>query len=238
MNRLYDAVLFDLGNTLVSYYKTADFDPILRASIAAIGTVLGQHGRPIDIEATYAVAKTLNRENVDGRVWPLGERLSTLAGEPTGVLAEPLMNELVDAFLGPIFSTAMVDPDAAALLLRLRADGLKTAIVSNTPWGSPSSRWRVELNRLGLLDCVDEVVFCVDVGWRKPAPQPFERAMSLLRTSPERTAFVGDDVRWDVLGAKSVGIEPILITNASPGEAGLKTIRKLTELLPLISPAQ
>jgi FMN phosphatase YigB (HAD superfamily) len=62
--------------------------------------------------------------------------------------------------------------------------------------------------------------------------------MSLSRTSTERTAFVGDDLRWYVLAAKGVGIETILITNASPGEEGLKTISKPTELLPLVFPDQ
>jgi putative hydrolase of the HAD superfamily len=229
----YDAVLFDLGNTLVSYYKPDDFYPILKTSVAAIGAVAREHGRPFDVDAAYAHAKTLNRENDDGRVWPLTERLAALIGEQAGTLSEQLVNELIDAFLGPIFSTAKVDPQAIPVLEHLRASGLKTAIVSNTPWGSPSSRWLGELSRLGLLHRVDEVVLCVDVGWRKPAPQPFQRALSLLNVSPERTAFVGDDMRWDVLGARTAGIEPILI---SPSDVnGLNTIRELGELVPLIA---
>jgi putative hydrolase of the HAD superfamily len=145
------------------------------------------------------------------------------------------MNELVGAFLEPIFSTAKVDPQAIGVLEKLRASGLRTAIVSNTPWGSPSAQWRDELDRLGLLNRVDGVVFCIDVGWRKPAPQPFQRALSVLRVAPERTVFVGDDVRWDVLGARRVGIEPILISKDTIYEEGVKTIRELDELMSLIA---
>ncbi|MEO8466866.1 MAG: HAD family hydrolase [Gammaproteobacteria bacterium] len=234
-NRSYDAVLFDLGNTLVSYYKPHDFHPILKRSMAAIGAVVGEHGGSLDVDAAFEHAKTLNRERDDGRVWPLAERLSALIGE-TGVPSQQSMKKLIDAFLEPIFSTAQVDPQAIAVLEQLRASGLKTAIVSNTPWGSPAEQWRGELDRLGLLDRVDEVVFCVDVGWRKPSPQPFQRAMSLLRVSAARTVFVGDDVRWDVVGARRVGIEPILISNGTVHEEGLKTIRELDELMPLIAP--
>jgi putative hydrolase of the HAD superfamily len=237
-NRTYDAVLFDLGNTLVSYYKSDDFYPILKRSIAAICAVVSKHGRPLDVDVMYAHAKTLNRENDDGRVWPLAERLVALIGEPAGVLPQQVMNELIDVFLEPIFSTAKVDPQAIEVLEQVRASGIRTAIVSNTPWGSPSAQWRDELNRLGLLDRVDEVVFCVDVGWRKPAPQPFQRALSLLHVLSERTVFVGDDVRWDVLGARRVGIEPIVISKSTMDEEGLKTIRELGELLPPIVPVQ
>lgn len=233
-----DAVLFDLGNTLVSYYRSSDFYPILRRSVAAIGAVVREHGRSFDIDAAFGRAKTLNRENDDGRVWPLAERLIELVGEADGAVSQELIDELIDAFLEPIFSTAKLDSQALDVLRQLRSSGLKTAIVSNTPWGSPSVQWRDELARLGLLNLVDEVVFCVDVGWRKPAPEPFERALSLLQVSPERTIFVGDDVRWDVLGARRAGIEPVLISRDSVDDTGLITIRELRELVPLIAMAE
>lgn len=76
------------------------------------------------------------------------------------------------AFLKPIFDLARLDPDALPLLETLRQRGIKTAIVSNTLWGSSASMWRNELARHGLLDTVDASVFCGDIGWRKPNPAP------------------------------------------------------------------
>jgi len=52
---------------------------------------------------------------------------------------------------------------------------IKTAIVSNSPWGSSANAWRHELMRHGLLERVDAAVFCGDVGWRKPNPAAQER---------------------------------------------------------------
>ena len=75
-------------------------------------------------------------------------------------------------------------PRAVPLLEALRGHGIKTAIVSNTPWGSPAGAWRAELTRHGLLNKVDATVFCMDVGWRKPHRAPFERALSLLKWRP------------------------------------------------------
>jgi hypothetical protein len=45
-----------------------------------------------------------------------------------------------------------LDRDALPLLESIRQRGIKTAIVSNTPWGSSASVWRNELARHGLLE--------------------------------------------------------------------------------------
>ena len=41
--------------------------------------------------------------------------------------------------LGARFPELLSDPDAGSVLASLRAAGLRTAIVSNTPWGTPGN---------------------------------------------------------------------------------------------------
>jgi hypothetical protein len=55
----------------------------------------------------------------------------------------------------------IVEGDRADWVRRRKAlwRGIKTAIVSNTPWGSPADACRAELTRHGLLDKVDAMVF-------------------------------------------------------------------------------
>jgi HAD superfamily hydrolase (TIGR01662 family) len=122
--------------------------------------------------------------------------------------------------IGDFWVLEAADLDEA--LESLRDLGIKTAIVSNTSWGSPASEWRQELARHGLLDRVDATVFCVDVGWRKPHPAPFERALTLLDVIAGEALFVGDDHRCDVLGAKNAGMRPVLLephpTNSLPDD--------------------
>jgi haloacid dehalogenase-like hydrolase len=133
------AVLFDLGDTLVSYYRPAEFEPVLRRSLAAMTAVLHElpgKRRTFDAEALLERAKAFNVERDDYRVWPLGERLGQLFGLDS-VPAE-FDHRLTAAFLEPIFSIGRLDPDALEVLRQLRARGLKTAIVSNTP--SPRHR--------------------------------------------------------------------------------------------------
>jgi FMN phosphatase YigB (HAD superfamily) len=154
------AVLFDLGNTLVSYYAAADFGPILRRCMRGCSGVLGLD-TSFDEAALLQRAQALNRERPDHVVWPLSERLAHLF--PDRALDGTTCERLITAFLQPIFATAVLDPEALATLHALRAAGLRTAIVSNTPWGSPAAPWRAELARHKLLAAVDAAVFCVEV---------------------------------------------------------------------------
>jgi HAD superfamily hydrolase (TIGR01549 family) len=108
----------------------------------------------------------------------------------------------------------------------LRDGGIRSAIVSNTPWGSAVSAWRSELRRHGLLGAVDATAFCVGAGFRKPHPAPIRRALEALDVSPPDAIFVGDDPQWDVLGARAAGVQPPLlaparVTSSSNDDAGL-----------------
>lgn len=168
-------------------------------------------------------ALLLNREQSDYAVRPLASRLHELFGADES-LDEASAWALGTAFLKPIFAMARPDPQAVPLLEALRSRGIKTAIVSNTPWGSPADAWRAELTRHGLLDKVDAAVFCMDVGWRKPHRAPFDRALSLLEVAPADALFVGDDHRWDIVGAQNAGLRPVLLESVVLE----KTYRRIT----------
>jgi putative hydrolase of the HAD superfamily len=230
-----EAVLFDLGNTLVSYYRSADFPPVLRRCVAAAAEALPGHPTAAQLDAAFARALACNVERADGRVWPLAERLIRVF-ELEADTPAALLERLAQRFLEPVFATAKIDPDALSILKIIRELGIKSAIVSNTPWGSAAAAWRKELARLGLTGAVDAAVFCTDVGWRKPASPAFERALTLLGVRAERAWFVGDDRRWDVEGATRAGLRPILLSGEA-SDTGVTRIAKLTDLLPLLESA-
>jgi putative hydrolase of the HAD superfamily len=204
------AVLFDLGNTLVSYYTSREFPAVLRQCLQECAAVFGS-GDAIISEELFERAMALNREQPDYAVRPLEARLSELFDVGRFVDGTSVLPALAAAFMTPIFSMAKRDPAATDVLDRLRSLGIKTAIVSNTPWGSPSDMWRDELDRHDLLARVDAAVFCMDVGRRKPHRAPFDRALSLLGVAPSDALFVGDDHRWDVIGARNAGVRPVLL---------------------------
>jgi putative hydrolase of the HAD superfamily len=226
------AVLFDLGNTLAAYYYAEEFRGVLERGLRNVLDELQRRGRPgCDFDAALAAALQLNQEPKDLRVRPLAGRLATVFD-----ITEEADGELLDAlsarFLEPVFALGRRYDDALPALNHLRAAGIRTGIVSNSPWGSPPSLWRAELRRLELLDAVDINLFCGDVGWRKPAKAIFDRAAELIGVPPAECCFVGDDLRWDFEGATAAGMHPILLDRDGRHTAHAATsARELREVL-------
>ena len=149
---------------------------------------------------------------------------------PDAAQPHPLMPQMCRAFMEPIFGRSRLYADTLPTLRVLGSMGLRLAIVSNTAWGSPASLWREELHRFGLDALVETSVFCGDVGWRKPAPQVFEHALRKLGASAERCLFVGDDPRWDLAGARAVGMKALLIRRSGE-QSEDRVLRNLDGLL-------
>lgn len=229
----YDAVIFDLGNTLVAYWPREEWPQVLAEAVDAAAAWL--RGRGIDrVLATELPARVQAErgERDDGRVVPLADRLGRIFRLSREDLAGGAAMELCRRFLAPLFRRGRLYDDALPTLAALRRRGLRTGILSNSPWGSPAALWREEIDRLGLLAAVDAAVFCGEVGWRKPAAQGFERIAEKLRVRPGRCLFVGDDARWDVLGPRRAGMAAIRIDRLGSTPAGdVEVVRDLGELL-------
>jgi putative hydrolase of the HAD superfamily len=205
-----DAVLFDLGNTLVEYYQRDEFPGILRAAIASVQDELARRGLlSVPLAEAWVRVQVEDHEAQDHRVRPLEGRLARIFGleaPPPGVMAA-----LCRCFVAPILARGRCYPEAIAVLQSLKAQGVRTALVSNTPWGSPAGLWRAEVERLGLAEWLDVTVFCREAGWRKPATPIFALALERLGVDARRCLFVGDDPRWDLAGAQAVGMEAVLV---------------------------
>lgn len=229
------AVLFDLGNTLAAYYRRDEMAPILERAIARTLAHLRAAGlASMAHEAAMARAVAENREAADCRCTPLAERLARIFELPHEA-KEKLGESLCETFLGPVFEIGKVYDDTHAALELLRSLGYRTAVVSNSPWGSPASLWRKELKRLGIAGLVDVVVLCGDVGWRKPSPRIFDHARKRLGVPSAQCVFVGDDLEWDVAGSAAAGMRPVLIDREDRHSsfAGPR-IRSLHELSPML----
>jgi putative hydrolase of the HAD superfamily len=99
--------------------------------------------------------------------------------------------EMCKRFMAPIFARGKCYEDTLAALNELRSREFRTAIVSNTSWGSPAVLWRNEVKRLGLDLYMDSVVLDRDIGWRKTSKPIFEFAMKTLGALPGNCLFVG-----------------------------------------------
>jgi putative hydrolase of the HAD superfamily len=233
-----DAVLFDLGNTLVRYFDRSEFPAILEQAIGRVRDDLAdQCLLAVSPEVMWQRVAEENHEAPDHRVRSLEGRLARifqLDPDRTRLIGEAACR----AFLEPIFARGCCYEDSRPVLADLRAGGIKTAIVSNAPWGSPASLWHGELDRLGLSELVDAAVFCGDVGWRKPARPIFEAALQRLGIEPDDALFVGDDPRWDVAGPRAMGMAVLLLDRSGPAPAaGKDTVCGLYELVAGLLPS-
>jgi len=121
-------------------------------------------------------------------------------------------------------------PDVVPVFERLRGAGMRMALVSN---------WDARLAKLcfdmGLDRYLDSVISSASVGLVKPDPLIFEVALERMDVAPARTVHVGDHYYADVLGARSVGISPVLIDRFGFGHtADVPVIKDLYGLLELL----
>ncbi len=232
-------ILFDLGGTLVEYYKTSDFHAILDEALLDIQQFLFEKLAITFDEVTVGKrADEENRESGDNRVRPLETRLAVIfqLGELTDEHA--FMMNLCKRFLKPILEKSHVFDDTIPALEELKNLGFKLGIVSNTPWGSPGILWREELGRIGIAKNVNPIVFDRDAGWRKPAGQIFQHAMDIIKAQPKECLYVGDDPRWDIAGPRAVGMDAVLLdrsgTQNPKGALALKNLHELVRLVTIV----
>ena len=231
MRNRKQTILFDMGNTLVEYYGPNDWPTVVEETVGSAGSFLRAKGLANLSEQIIRQRVELERhDRQDFRVVPLHERLGRIFGLDDNLL-KTVKDGMCAAFLAPIFARGKVYADTFGCLEELKSKGFKTAIVSNTPWGSSGDLWRAELDRLGILERIDDAIFCTDVGWRKPARQIFEYTLSRLNAKVEQCVFVGDDPRWDIEGPRAMGMEALLIDRTGTINHPEEPIRNLEQLV-------
>ncbi len=152
------------------------------------------------------------------------------AGLPAEVRAGAGSNgDLAQALLASLHFRPFVEVDQTLRLLR--GTGVRLVVVSN--WDSSLHE---ALHRTGI-DCqLDGILTSAGIGASKPDRRIFEEALAVVGVPASAAVHVGDSMLEDVEGARSVGIEPILVRrDGKPGPAGVTTISSLLELPRLIS---
>jgi len=90
---------------------------------------------------------------------------------------------------------------------------------------------------LGIASYLDFTVTSAEVGADKPQPPIFLKALELAGVKADEAIHVGDQYQNDVLGAKGVGISPILLDRADyyAEITDCPRIRSLTEISKYLS---
>ncbi len=213
------AVFFDVGNTLIFPFPSVP---------EVCRDVLAQAGHFHDLDAIDSLMPLIDayyedRYRADDTFWTDEEETSgvwvgmySLLCRRLGIeeSASVLARRVYDQF--GLTERWRAYEDVAPAFERLHARGLKLGIISN--W---DSRLVGLMDGLGLSTHLGSVVSSADVGLRKPDPRIFELACSRLGILPSEAAHVGDHHYADVLGARAVDMQPVLIDRHDNGPAAV-----------------
>ncbi len=231
------AVFFDFYNTLVKFWPP--LEQIQQATCRELGLNVSAEG----ITRGYAVADVLfNREN---EKQPLAlrsdeDRLDFFTEYEKMILENAGLTVTSD-LARRIWEMAASVPkeftpfgDTVTALSQLHADGYQLGIISNL------RRDMSEIcQRLGIGQYLDFVVSSEDAGAEKPSAPIFMAALKRATVAPEEAVHVGDQHRSDVLGARAVGIHPVLIDRGGwhANVNDCTKIATLDELAPVLAAA-
>lgn len=238
-----DVVFFDLGDTLVRAHPS--WAGVYRTGLAEVGIEVPQDELERALrEATKSAAWTFEGP-FEATAAASYERIkqfdaAALAALGYDDLPDAAFRSIEDAF--ERVSSWHIFADVVPAIEALDRAGLRLAVISNWLWGGPELIHALELARH-----FEALIISARVGYQKPHPRIFEHALEIMRVAPGQAIHVGDNYDADVVGARRLGITPVLIDRhaadpearrAEHGEPELPVIRDLLELLDLLGVAR
>jgi len=195
-----DAVIFDWGGTLTPWHSI-DFAAEAQAlALAALEAGADSH---LALQTANQSVWTRARDH---------QRSATLADifEEAGLRHD---EELLTAYREFWEPHTYLDPDVPDLFRRLRGDGLRIGVLSNTVF--PRGWHDGYFERDGVLDLIDGAVYTSEIPWTKPAPEAFHAAAEAVGVhDPTRCVFVGDRLFDDIWGAAQVGMRTVHVPHS------------------------
>jgi len=122
--------------------------------------------------------------------------------------------------------------DDVSKLFEKLSDKFKLGLLTN----GPSNLQRRKIDALEIESWFDEIIVSGEYDLAKPDPRIFYIAMDKLDCGPEETVYIGNSLKYDVIGANNAGIPVIWKDNGEEedqveGARPTLIIKELSELL-------
>jgi len=235
----FDAIFFDLDETLV------DDDFNYRTSIKATAEAIARASGRVSVERVEKAYETYS---------------DTYWNELTGVPTAPSGSKRLEDIRHHVWTTALEmagEPDPSIISVALLAYEIarREEPVLFQETNSTLDRLRPHF-KMGIitngelmeqqpkLDATDlprwfQSIITPECGYMKPQLEIFDIALKSLGTTADRSAFVGDSLKWDVLGSNNAGIYSIWInrngaerSNGDPiPDAEINSLSGLTDIV-------
>ena len=211
--RNIEAVLFDLGGTLVDYPVPAWPVVAVRCARGVYDFLIGPGEPEFHPAAARGSAAAWRRLAYSGTALP--HRAMTALRRVARSVSSLILPGLAETCARHLMAPGRLFDDAMPTLGALKDRGYRLGLVSNTPWGTPEYLWMGQLDRFALAPYFEARCFSSVVGFRKPDARIFEAALKRLGVPAARALFVGDMPEADIAGARRAGLRAVLI--ARPG---------------------
>ena len=241
------AVVFDLGGTLWEYRPGLTVEGVL--STVAPGAIAllapDQAATVTPMQLAVAVRRAyldLEHEAQDGDPKPVPAELCVTRGLASlGIETDAATaRAMLAALYVSETRTSRLLPGADELLPALVGAGLRLGIISNRMYGG--DLLLNDLDYFGISHYFSSLVASCDLGFMKPHPALYRRALDELGVSSDEAVMVGDDLRADVGGSLAAGLRAIWVrrppTRTDEPPPGVPSVAALDEVLPALQRLQ
>lgn len=243
--RPFDAVIFDLGSTLI--YFDASWEDTIRSSVQELANELQASGLPLQRAAFIqrfrqemnAYFEKRDTEFIEYTTRYVLQNVLEEFGYDD--VPEETLRKALDAMYAVSQAHWQPEADAVPTLETLTAQGYRLGLISNA---ADHEDVQTLVDQAGIREYFEYILTSAGEGIRKPNPRIFRKMLHLLGVPPQRAVMVGDTLGADVLGARHAGMAGIWITRRAdkpPNAAHRDTIHpdavinSLTELPRVLS---
>ena len=181
------AVGFDIDGTLYP-----NLSMYIRSSVSFIG-------HPLLVYHFSKIRKEIRRTEHTGNFRDTQAKLLAYSMKISHQKAADLMERHLYQAWEYSFKGVKPFKDVRPGLLSLKREGIKLGALSDFPV-------QKKLDFLGLSDLMEFAFSSEDTGYLKPHSAPFINLISKFGISPDEILYVGNNYKYDILGAKNAGL--------------------------------
>lgn len=220
----YNAVIFDLDNTLY------DYDIANAAGFRAVEDITCYlcNIEPEKFRLNWDKARNDVKKLIPSlaashsRLLYCKRTLELLNHHP---LTDAL--DMSEAFWNAYFKNMLPFEGVTPTLIKLQSLNIKIGICSDL-----TARIQLmKLKKLGIEKYIDAIVTSEETGCEKPSKEMFEVITRKMNVEADNCIFVGDDLERDIYGAKSYGMDVLWKTNAESMKNSLNKIDRIESIL-------
>ncbi len=194
-NKVIKAIIFDLDNTLVDFYRMKE--EAVKYAIEAMVDA----GLKIDKEKAYKkIFEIYEREGIEDQ-----KVFDKFLTETYGNIDYKIHAAGIVAYRKAKNTALILFPHVHYTLIEILKRGLKLGVVTDAPRIQAWTR----LAQVGLHNFFDAVITFDDTGETKPSPKPFILALEKLKVKPEESIMVGDWPERDISGGAKIGMKTV-----------------------------